>query len=136
MLRLTVAKNLNIFTKTLATNVDQTILSNRFVNHQQKSSNQRPFSLTTTQFCEEKEEDGKRVSHLYTKYAGTPRDRSQVIPVDTSIEYMKSGAFYSAYGGKNVWELYKRVHKGQFPRRKTRETCIRHNVIATASPCK
>ncbi|XP_031622917.1 28S ribosomal protein S18b, mitochondrial [Contarinia nasturtii] len=139
MLRLTLGKNLNIFSKTLATNVDQAVLLNGFANHQKKLSHEtidhRPFSLTTTRFCEEKDESEERVSPMYKKYAGTLRDRTKKIDVETSIEYMQSGAFSSTYGDKKVWQLYRRVHKGQFPRRKTRLTCIRHNVIATGSPC-
>ncbi|XP_055300197.1 28S ribosomal protein S18b, mitochondrial [Sitodiplosis mosellana] len=144
MLRLAIAKNCNFFSKTLATNVDQTIAVNRFANYLKKTSNvtsHRPFSLTTARFCEaneekEGEEEGdENVHKLYKKYAGTPRDRSKIIPVETSIEYLKSAAFQSTYGDKKVWELYRRVHKGQLPKSKTRKTCIRGNVIATGSPC-
>lgn len=143
MLWLTIAKNLNFLSKTLATNVDQSIIVNRFANNLKYTSNvtnHRSFSLTTARLCEaneekEEEETDEKVSALYKKYAGTPRDRSKIIPVETSIEYLKSAAFQSTYGDKKVWELYRRVHKGQLPKAKTRKTCIRANVIATGSPC-
>lgn len=143
MLRLAIVKNLRFISKTLATNVDQSVLVNQFSNHLILSSNVnnlRQFSLTAARFCdsqEEKAEDDSddKVHILYKKYAGTPRDRTKIIPVETSIEYMKSPAFQSTYGDKNVWELYRRVHKGQLPKSKTRKTCIRHGVIAVGSPC-
>lgn len=147
MLRLTLAKNLQFLSKTLATNVDQASVANRCAIHLKPVSlvtNCRSFSLTTARFCEEKseadgddnaEEGDENVSYLYKKYAGTPRDRSKIIPVETSINYLKSSAYQSTYGNRKVWELYRRVHKGQFPRSKTRRSCIRSNVIATGSPC-
>lgn len=144
MLRLTLSKNLQFLSKTLATNVDQ--MTNRFANQLKHTTNvtsHRPFSITAARFCEEKSEgDGEevedsdeKVSPLYKKYAGTPRDRTKIIPYETSAEYLKSPAYQSTYGDKRVWELFRRVHKGQFARLKTRQTCIRSNVIATGSPC-
>lgn len=143
MLRLTIVKNLNFLSKTLVTNVDQSMTLNRFANYLKNTSNvtsHRSFSLTSARLCEaneekEDEESDEKVHRLYKKYAGTPRDRSKITPVEKSIEYLKSAAFQSTYGDKKVWELYRRVHKGQLPRAKTRKTCIRQNVIATGSPC-
>lgn len=143
MLRLAIAKNCNFISKTLTANVDQTVAVNRFANYLKQTPNlcsHRSFSLTTARFCEaseekDSEEGEENVHPLYKKYAGTPRDRSKIIPVETSIEYLKSAAFQSTYGDKKVWELYRRVHKGQLPKFKTRKTCIRGNVIATGSPC-
>lgn len=144
MLRLAIVKNLNFLSKTLTTNVDQTIKVNRFANYLTRTvnaSSHRPFSLSTARFGEANEEkedeevSDEKVHPLYKKYAGTPRDRSKIIPVETSIEYLNSSAFQSTYGKRNVWELYRRVHKGQLPKAKTRKTCIRGNVIATGSPC-
>lgn len=143
MLRLTLVKNLNFLSKSLATNVDQT--TNRFaihLKHPTNVTNRRPFSITAARFCEEKaegdgeeEESEEKVSYLYKKYAGTPRDRSKIIPYETSIEYLKSSAYQSTYGDKKVWELYRRVHKGQFAPMKTRITCIKAKVITVGSPC-
>lgn len=144
MLRLAIAKNINYLSKTLSTNVDQTVLVNHFTKHLKQTSNVnnlRHFSLTSARLCganEEKateEEEDKDVHPLFKKYAGTPRDRSKIIPVETSIEYLQSAAFKSTYGDRKVWELYRRVHKGQLPKQKTRKTCIRGNVISVGSPC-
>lgn len=143
MLRLAIAKNLQFLSKTLTTNVDQPVLKVHFANQLKSTANVnhlRQFSLTAARLCEAHEEaaeddSGEKVHVLYKKYAGTPRDRTKIIPVETSIEYIESPAFLSTYGDKKVWELYRRVHKGQLPKSKTRKTCIRHGVIATGSPC-
>lgn len=147
MLRLAIAKNIQFLAKTLTKNVDQTVLVSHSTNYLKQFSNvnnARQFSLTCARLCEsneekaaeeEEEEDGKDVHPLFKKYAGTPRDRSKIIPVETSIEYLESAAFKSTYGDKKVWELYRRVHKGQLPKKQTRKTCIRGNVIAVGSPC-
>nr|XP_033325979.1 28S ribosomal protein S18b, mitochondrial-like isoform X2 [Megalopta genalis] len=63
------------------------------------------------------------------------KDRSQIIPVETSIEYLQSKAYKQTYQNFPVWKFYKRNFKGQFPPRKTRRTCIRNSVISTSSPC-
>lgn len=64
-----------------------------------------------------------------------PKDRSTVIPVEQSIEYLISDAYKETYGNDPVWKTYVRNYKGQFPPRKTRKTCIRNSLISTASPC-
>lgn len=63
------------------------------------------------------------------------KDRSQKIPVETSIRYLKSDAYLQTYGQQFVWEQYRRNHKGMFPPRKTRKTCIRKDTITTGNPC-
>ncbi|XP_076661817.1 mitochondrial ribosomal protein S18B [Halictus rubicundus] len=63
------------------------------------------------------------------------RDRSQIISVETSIEYLQSEAYKECYGNSPVWTLYRRNFKGQIPPRKTRRTCIRNKVVTTGSPC-
>ncbi|XP_067621881.1 small ribosomal subunit protein mS40 isoform X2 [Eurosta solidaginis] len=63
------------------------------------------------------------------------KDRTQVIPVDTSIRYLKSSAYKETYGDTFVWEQYRRNHKGAYAPRKTRKTCIRGGVISTGNPC-
>ncbi|XP_015431424.1 PREDICTED: 28S ribosomal protein S18b, mitochondrial [Dufourea novaeangliae] len=63
------------------------------------------------------------------------KDRSKVIPVETSIRYLKSNAYKETYGNFPVWKHYRRNHKGQFPPQKTRKTCIRNNIVSTGSPC-
>ncbi|KAL6267374.1 hypothetical protein P5V15_000449 [Pogonomyrmex californicus] len=61
--------------------------------------------------------------------------RRPVIPVETSIQYINSDAYKQTYGDNPVWKLYKRNHKGLFPPRKTRKTCIRKGQISTGNPC-
>lgn len=63
------------------------------------------------------------------------KDRTQEIPVETSIRYLKSAAFKQTYGDNPVWVLYRRNHKGSIPPRKTRRTCIRQGQITTGNPC-
>uniref|UniRef100_A0A1B6CVR1 Small ribosomal subunit protein mS40 n=1 Tax=Clastoptera arizonana TaxID=38151 RepID=A0A1B6CVR1_9HEMI len=70
-----------------------------------------------------------------TKIADASKDRSQVIPVETSIQYLKSSAYKTTYQNNPVWKQYKRNHKGQIAPRKTRKTCIRGNQISTGNPC-
>ncbi|XP_018400255.1 PREDICTED: 28S ribosomal protein S18b, mitochondrial [Cyphomyrmex costatus] len=66
----------------------------------------------------------------------TPKVASRpVISVETSIKYMNSDAYKQTYGNDPVWKIYRRNHKGQFPPRKTRKTCIRGGHISTGSPC-
>lgn len=62
-------------------------------------------------------------------------DRSEAIPVETSIKYLQSIAFKKTYEGHPVWFLYRRNHKGAIPPRKTRKTCIRGGQISTGNPC-
>ncbi|XP_013101682.1 small ribosomal subunit protein mS40 [Stomoxys calcitrans] len=63
------------------------------------------------------------------------KDRTKVIPVETSIRYLTSSAYKQTYGEHFVWEQYRRNHKGPFPPRKTRKTCIRQGHISTGNPC-
>lgn len=153
MLRLSIVRNFNFLSKTLPAQLDQPI----FVKNLGQTTNfngLRHISLTTARLCDsnkEKEnnnddEDGgdegeKKTGYditqhwRYKKWLGTPRDRTKIIPVETSIEYIKSSAFKSTYGDKKVWELYRRVHKGQLPRKLTRRDCISHGMIGFGSPC-
>lgn len=63
------------------------------------------------------------------------KDRMKVIPVETSIKYLKSEAYQATYGCEPVWTKYRRNHKGAFPPKKTRKTCIRHGLISSGNPC-
>ncbi|XP_014468889.1 PREDICTED: 28S ribosomal protein S18b, mitochondrial [Dinoponera quadriceps] len=56
------------------------------------------------------------------------------VSVETSIKYMISDAYKQTYGNNPVWKLYRRNHKGALPPKKTREMCIRGNVIC-GNPC-
>ncbi|XP_055681277.1 28S ribosomal protein S18b, mitochondrial [Lutzomyia longipalpis] len=95
----------------------------------------RAFTTSHVRLCEEsadnKPEAVKKTSNLTVR--GT--DRTQVIPVETSIRYLRSAAYKEAYGEQPVWVLYRRNHKGPHPPRKTRKTCIRAGIISTGNPC-
>ncbi|XP_068152014.1 small ribosomal subunit protein mS40 [Drosophila tropicalis] len=62
-------------------------------------------------------------------------DRTKVIPVESSIRYLKSAAYKQTYGDDFVWTQYRRNHKGMYAPRKTRKTCIRQGKISTGNPC-
>lgn len=62
-------------------------------------------------------------------------DRTKVIPVETSIRYLKSTAYNTTYGDQPVWVPYRRNFKGQHPPHKTRKTCVRAGKISTGNPC-
>lgn len=142
MLRLAIVNNFNILSKNVAANIDQTVIVNRIASHLKQTSNvtsYRPFSFTTARLCQENvnsEEEGEDKVHPWLKkWVGTERDRTKIIPVEKSIEYMQSAAYQSTYGDKKVWQLYRRVHKGQFARRNNRRSCISHQVVTIGSPC-
>ncbi|CAK1603295.1 unnamed protein product [Parnassius mnemosyne] len=88
--------------------------------------------------------DIKTVSRFYSnqndenveeKTIDPSKDRTKIIPVETSIKYLQSKAYQETYGVKPVWTLYRRNHKGGFAPRKTRKSCIRSGVISTGNPC-
>lgn len=62
-------------------------------------------------------------------------DRTKIIPVETSMRYLKSTAYETTYGEKPVWVQYRRNFKGQYAPLKTRKTCIRAGKISTGNPC-
>lgn len=64
-----------------------------------------------------------------------PKDRTRIIPVETSIRYLASEAYQQTYHGDAVWKQYRRNHKGAYPPNKTRKTCIRGGRISTGNPC-
>ncbi|XP_017772127.1 PREDICTED: 28S ribosomal protein S18b, mitochondrial [Nicrophorus vespilloides] len=66
---------------------------------------------------------------------GINKDRSEEIPLETSLRYLKSKAYTKTYGEDPVWTLYRRNHAGLFPPKKTRRTCIRAKTISTGNPC-
>ncbi|XP_050426173.1 28S ribosomal protein S18b, mitochondrial [Adelges cooleyi] len=87
-----------------------------------------------TSFIRYNETLSEQVSESYVK-RDPLRDRSTIIPVETSIEYLKSDAYKSTYGNNPVWKEYRRNHKGSIPPRKTRKTCIRADLITSGNPC-
>uniref|UniRef100_A0AAG5DF94 28S ribosomal protein S18b, mitochondrial n=1 Tax=Anopheles atroparvus TaxID=41427 RepID=A0AAG5DF94_ANOAO len=64
-----------------------------------------------------------------------PKDRTRVIPVETSIRYLASEAYRQTYQEDPVWKQYRRNHKGLYPPKLTRKTCIRKGRISTGNPC-
>uniref|UniRef100_A0A182Q2X1 Small ribosomal subunit protein mS40 n=1 Tax=Anopheles farauti TaxID=69004 RepID=A0A182Q2X1_9DIPT len=64
-----------------------------------------------------------------------PKDRTRVIPVETSIRYLASDAYRQTYQDDPVWKQYRRNHKGLYPPKLTRKTCIRKGRISTGNPC-
>lgn len=64
-----------------------------------------------------------------------PKDRTRIIPVETSIRYLASEAYQQTYQGEPVWKQYRRNHKGVYPPKQTRKTCIRQGKLATGNPC-
>lgn len=143
MLRLAHLRTANILTKSVALAVQRTaVVNSKTFLPATQIQQPRFFSLTTPALCdarsEEEGEEGEKVhkkDRLWNKYKGTARDRSRVVSVEESIDYIFSGAYKATYGNKKPWELYRRVHKGQLGKILTRATCIRHNVVATGSPC-
>ncbi|VVD05836.1 unnamed protein product [Leptidea sinapis] len=63
------------------------------------------------------------------------KDRTKVIPIETSMKYLQSKAYNETYSDKPVWILYRRNHKGGFAPRKTRKSCVRNGMISTGNPC-
>lgn len=79
------------------------------------------------------EED--KESDWLANYTGDPKDRSREIPVETSMEYLKSDGYRQTYGDKKVWELYRRNFAKGRTWVQTRKTCIRQGKLATGNPC-
>lgn len=166
MLRLAISRNLQILPKNLAAFTSSAVngLSNCL---NQTASvvaiNYRLFSLSTIRLCEaeavDRDDEGENVAknsdldesmltdftykpHLERKYKrliGTDRDRTVSVPYETSIEYLKSSAYKDTYGDEPVWVKYRRVHKGQLPKFKTRRSCTtlfhKYKLIWNNSPC-
>lgn len=63
------------------------------------------------------------------------KDRTKMIPVETSIRYLQSKAYQQTYENNFVWSFYRRNHKGGFAPRKTRKSCVRNGMISTGNPC-
>lgn len=86
----------------------------------------RQLSLTARIFQEEP---------LVVATRDVTKDRSQQVPLETSLRYLKSAAYKQTYGTQPVWVPYRRNHKGAIPPRHTRKTCIRGEQISTGNPC-
>lgn len=77
----------------------------------------------------------KTVDEIPLEVKNITIDRSEPVPVETSIKYLQSVAYQKTYEGRPVWFLYRRNHKGALAPRKTRKTCIRGGKISTGNPC-
>jgi small subunit ribosomal protein S18b, mitochondrial len=95
-----------------------------------KNISSRNLSVTSTLYCENIENPEEK-----TAIIDESKDRSKIIPVETSIRYLKSSAYATTYGDQPVWVPYRRNFKGPFAPSKTRKTCIRNNTISTGNPC-
>lgn len=143
---LRLARNCGVFAKSLAPLAADTCSASASVGVrcntvQLFNQNVRAFSLSIAKYCEATntegggEGEGVETKKKSVRYDKPNRDRSNHIPVQTSLEYMKSAAYQITYGKRLVWEGYRRVHKGNIAPKKTRESCIRFKVVTTASPC-
>lgn len=163
MLRLAISRNLQILPKNLAAFTLNSVngLSNRLNQTASVAINHRLFSLSTVRLCEAQADDGEnenvvdndgldpdmltdrvynpKQDRKYKRLIGTDRDRTIPIPYETSIEYLKSSAYKTTYGDEPVWVKYRRVHKGQLPKFRTRLNCIakyhKYKLIWNNSPC-
>lgn len=164
MLRLAIARNLQILPKNLAAFTSNAIngLSNRLNQTASVAINHRLFSLSTIRLCEAQAGDGDgenvveqndgldpslltkrnyapRADRKYKRIIGSDRDRTIPVPYETSIEYLKSSAYKTTYGNEPVWVTYRRIHKGQLPKYRTRKDCItsyhKYRLVWTSSPC-
>jgi|SRR5690349_924243 len=96
----------------------------------------RSISVTSARHCEVRENQNPEESEGKIEEKVDPAiDRTRIIPVETSIRYLKSSAYNTTYGEQPVWVQYRRNHKGQYPPLKTRKTCIRAGKISTGNPC-
>jgi small subunit ribosomal protein S18b len=93
----------------------------------------RNISITSSRYCQEQSEGEKPKEEA--KNIDPAIDRTQIIPVETSIRYINSSAYKTTYGEQPVWVPYRRNYKGLFPPKKTRKTCIRKGLISTGNPC-
>lgn len=93
----------------------------------------RNLSLTGVRRCEARENPEE--AEAKNEEIDPAIDRTKIIPVETSMRYLKSAAYKTTYGDLPVWVPYRRNHKGQYPKLKTRKTCIRAGKISTGSPC-
>jgi len=84
---------------------------------------------------EDEDSEDKSEESFINKYYDE-KDRSRIIPPETSMKYMDSKAFETSYGNDFIWRKYRRNMKGT-PRYavKSRETCVRQERITTGSPC-
>lgn len=91
----------------------------------------RSLHVTSSLRCENIENPDEKAEQIIDP----AKDRTKIIPVETSIKYLQSSAYATTYGDQPVWVPYRRNFKGAFGPRKTRRTCIRYGQISTGNPC-
>ncbi|CAB4054188.1 MRPS18B [Lepeophtheirus salmonis] len=64
-----------------------------------------------------------------------PKDRSRVIPWETSSNYLVSPSYNDTYGESRFWELYRRNVPGPKAETDTRLTCVKEGKLITNNPC-
>jgi small subunit ribosomal protein S18b, mitochondrial len=94
----------------------------------------RSISVSDVPRCEHRENPEEGESKI-EEPIDPAIDRTKIIPVETSVRYLKSTAYQTTYGDQPVWVQYRRNFKGQFAPLKTRKTCIRAGKISTGNPC-
>lgn len=75
-----------------------------------KGNTSRIFSLNTTNYSTEEPPEVQEERETVTREPSEKekaRDRTKVIPVETSIRYLKSAAYKETYGEYLVWEQYR-----------------------------
>lgn len=126
------------FIKTEKMQSARLIFTNLFSNPTPKSlliQQIRNLSVTQINYCSKETEESKPSTERILSEKEKSRDRTKIIPVETSIKYLASEAYQATYGNRPVWEQYRRNFKGGFAPRKTRKLCIRAGVISTGNPC-
>ena len=99
---------------------NQLSVTKKFLNHSSitvlaKSKANNPFTIhvqgrfiNTSQVLQQENENDQTASeeddadNWMTNYTGDLRDRTRVIPVETSLSYMESEAYRSTYGNHKV----------------------------------
>lgn len=101
-----------------------------------RSQSARSITSSGPLFCQSNEAKiGQPGETADDKPRDAAKDRTQIIPVETSIRYLNSTAYKTTYGDDPVWKHYRRNFKGAFAPKKTRKTCIRQGMISTGNPC-
>lgn len=96
---------------------------------------EKTYKVRALHVCSVLKNQEKSQNEPILEVKGITKDRTLEIPVETSINYLKSLAYQKTYEGQPVWTLYRRNHKGAKAPKKTRKTCIRGGQISTGNPC-
>nr|ADD38701.1 28S ribosomal protein S18b, mitochondrial [Lepeophtheirus salmonis] len=75
------------------------------------------------------------VSSPLKEFMEDPKDRSRVIPWETSSNYLVSPSYNDTYGELRFWELYRRNVPGPKAETDTRLTCVKEGKLITNNPC-